>query len=333
MRVILFFLLLGDAFASISLETNVSDLLSQLGDARPEHYIKELQAKRIKQGEELVNLGSTTDDNGVQTRRISEKFKCIDCHNTKKEDYSLSSPNPADRIKYVAEKSLPLLPGTTLYGVVNKIEYYNGVYREKYGTLISDSGADEDLYAAVEVCAAYCSKGRDLEDWETDAIISYLWSLQYRLSDLGYTAESLQSLNTQIDDPAVPRKEIIAEIKSKYLSKNVAEKNTKEETIKYLDTTTDVANTSAGKVVFEQSCLHCHGNRPGAPKENSFKPSKQFFKMIYERAVKTKRWVHPIRLGIDKPQTTDLYMPYYTNQRLSDKNILDLFGFIKEQAQ
>ena len=90
----------------------------------------------------------------------SKHFVCTSCHNIQKEDPDLSIADPQARLEYARDMELPYLPGTTLYGAVNRTSFYNGDYEKKYGDLVKP--ARNNLREAIQLCAVECSQGRAL---------------------------------------------------------------------------------------------------------------------------------------------------------------------------
>ena len=167
---------------------STAKLLWELGEAKPGHWI-EPDDEQIRQGRELVLEGRTRDDDGRRTRVISPAFGCTDCHNVVREDPDLRVSDPDARLDHAIANDLNLLTGTTLWATVNRQTWFNDDYEYKYGALVEPTR--EDLREAVRLCSAECSQGRLLQDWELDAILAYLWTLELKLGDLGLAPEQL----------------------------------------------------------------------------------------------------------------------------------------------
>ena len=180
--------------------TPVSEILWQLGDQKPRHWIEPTE-QRIRQGREIVQQGRTTTDEGKPSRRASPGYLCTDCHQLTREDPDLRVADPDARLDYAVANDMTFLPGTTLWGVVNRTSWFNEDYARKYGSLVEPT--HHSLREATRLCAAECSQGRPLDDWELDAILSYLWTLQITLGDLDLSTEELDLLARAVGDESL----------------------------------------------------------------------------------------------------------------------------------
>ena len=162
-----------DAALTMTDETPVTEVLKELGAEPAAHLVdKSVDNVSVEAGERLVLEGIASSPWGGKTRRQSKHFVCTSCHNVVKEDPDLRVADPEARLAYAAENGMPFLPGTTLYGVVNRKTFYNGDYEKKYGDLVRT--AREDLREAIALCATECAQGRELENWEMESVLSYL---------------------------------------------------------------------------------------------------------------------------------------------------------------
>ena len=180
-------------------QTPVSEVLKAWGDDMPEHYYKGT-AEQVTQGRELLTTGRTKDPNGKAVWLQSKHYKCTHCHNLVQEDPDLRQPNVEGRLAYAMEKKIPFLQGTTLYGAVNRATWYNGDYVKKYGE--DARKAHKNLTNSIQLCATTCSQGRALEEWEVEAVLAYLWSIELKLGDLRLDEndwERLRSLMAEKD--------------------------------------------------------------------------------------------------------------------------------------
>jgi len=103
----------------LALTLPVSELLWQLGEEKPSHWVEPTE-QRVKQGREIVLEGRTTDDSGKPNRVQSPAYLCTDCHHVVREDPDLSVSDPEARLDYAVANDLTFLPGTTLWGTVNR---------------------------------------------------------------------------------------------------------------------------------------------------------------------------------------------------------------------
>ena len=308
----------------------VLDVLNSLGDSMPSHYVRELDLKKVKQGAELYNSGVTRDDNGKLTKRQSKYFVCTDCHNNQIEDPVLSNPNPEDRLKYALDKELPFLPGTTMYGAVNRTSWYNDDYLKKYGDLVRP--ANDTLENAIHLCCVECSQGRPLDDWEMDAMVQYYNSIGYTIADIGLSEEEGKRIDDVLSNKKTEEyKELIQLIKSKYSSKSSATflNPIKKENRKL----GEVGNAETGKNIYELSCLKCHaqGRVTNYILDNqkiTFNHLNRFLESHYSYSVYEISRKGTYAMPGYKP-----YMPNYTLERLSHQQLEDLVAYIKSEAK
>ena len=225
----------------------VAEFLFQLGEPKPVHFIADLDQEKIRIGKELFLYGTSTHSDGSQSNRISKHYVCSSCHNNVKEDPNLANPNPVARLTFAKEKNIPFLQGTTMYGVVNRETWYNGDYKEKYGDLVIP--ARDTLTNAIQLCAKECSQGRLLEDWELEAFLHYFWSIQLTLEDLGLSTEEKELINQHKDTAVVVLKSKFAPVsEATFIPALTPDERTYGKT----------GNADLGKVIYNQSCLHCH---------------------------------------------------------------------------
>lgn len=308
--------------ADVHTDTNVYDVLYELGEPKPKHYIEVLDSAYLKMGEELVKNGRTTGPDGKKSKYISRFFVCTSCHNLEREDRHLTAFDPEERLDYVIEKDLPFLQGTTFWGIVNRESWYNDDYYLKYGENVKK--ANNDLREAIQLCAIECSQGRPLEQWEEDAILQYYWTLQLKMSDLeigdelgnGITSGGSNGKNAKV----------IKELKSQYATRSPAS----------FDYPPDnkfegyglKGDPERGKKVYDQSCLHCHmhqGVSDFALDQSTY--SFQFLKE-YMPGENQFSFYEVIRRGTYSQPGSRPYMPHYPKEKLSDLQIEDLRSYI-----
>jgi hypothetical protein len=178
------------------------------------HQIEDVTPELIATGKELVTKGYSKKPQGEESKRISEYFVCTSCHNIEREDPDLQDAlNPKKRLKYCSDNKLPFLQGTTLWGVVNRVSWYNDDYILKYGDLLTK--ARSNLAEATQLCAQECSQGRVLEEWELKAILAFYWNIGVKMNDLDLPEELFNRLN-KIGLTEEEKKSLIVELKTYY---------------------------------------------------------------------------------------------------------------------
>lgn len=301
--------------------TPVSEILWQLGDERPRHWIEPTD-QRIRQGREIVQQGRTTTDDGKRSRRASPGYLCTDCHQLIREDPDLRVADPDARLDYAVANDMTFLPGTTLWGVVNRTSWFNEDYARKYGSLVEPT--HHSLREATRLCAAECSQGRPLEDWELDAILAYLWTIQITLGDLDLSTQELDLLARAVGDESL-HEQGRASLRSGYLQYAPAHlRDAPADRAAGYGLTGDPAR---GAELFRRSCLTCH-DRNETPVRGSapFHDSKASIGRLWaNRAGQGKAsFYQTVTYGTRPFAVPIVYMPFFTKERLSDQQMDDL---------
>lgn len=310
---------------SIDEDDTVAKVLEMLGeDMSSKKPSKAIEGVSATAGEQLFKYGFADKVKGGKTRQQSKHFVCTSCHNVEKEDPNLTVSDPQARLEYTAKRNMPFLQGTTMYGAINRETYYNGDYEKKYGKLVEE--ARHDVRGAIQLCAVECAQGRALKDWELESMVAYLWSIGLKVEDLNMTEEEIKNINSgNIADA-----DKMADIKSKYLLGSPA-----HFALPPVDRKvgTGLQGDSAnGKLVYENSCLHCH-----------YKAKYSFFHLDNSRlSFKHLRKKAPTyhnhslyqvtRWGVPSKSGKRSYMPHYPIEKLSDQQLTDLMTYIEEQA-
>lgn len=306
----------------------VSKVLAILGYKTPTPLAHtsayEVSASR---GEALVREGIAVKPGGGKTKKQSKHFVCTSCHNLEKEDPDLTKSDPQARLDYTDSKGLPFLQGTTLYGAVNRESFYNDDYYKKYGDLVVP--ARNDLKEAIQLCAVECAQGRELNDWELESVLAYLWTIDLKLSDLNLSAEEKDKVFMAIDG-AGNAEEVVELIKSKYLTKSPATFGTAYDSMVTKDEYE--GNTDNGKKIYDNSCMYCHENR----KYSFFNldNSKLTFKHLSKKANGYGRhsMYQVTRYGVYSKSGKRSYMPQYPYEKMSDQQLADLRAYIEMRA-
>lgn len=311
--------------AEISGDTPVSELLISLGDVPQKHFIKEIDPKKVAMGEEIVLKGNTVMADGSKSRKVSEFFVCTDCHNLGPEAPGPLENDPDIRLRFAMDNDIPYLPGSTFWGMVNRTGWFNGDHIIKYGDLVKP--ANHDLHNAVQLCSRECSSGRYLEEWELEAVMHYLTTLQLKVIDLGLTADEMGAVSS-----AENVADAIALVKSKYLDAIPAT---------FLDPLPteqramgEKGDAVKGKFIYEKSCMHCHkengvaktvfGNGKGQ------KDAAWLVSYLPKNNGGSIYWI--CRKGTPPKKRTPQYMPIYSKEKLTDGQIEDLVTYVKQMA-
>ncbi len=306
---------------------SVALLLETLGDQPMPHKANtQLPGVSIQRGKELV-INGRSRTGGITSKRQSRYFTCIACHNIKREDPDLANPDPQQRLLYVQEKSMPYLQGSPLYGVVNRSSFYNGDYEKKYGDLVD--AARKDLRNAIQLCAVECSQGRKLEDFELESVLAYLWTIDLKLNDLNLTTAEFELIEDAFNRGS-NQKRAIEIIKSKYLDHSPAT---------FVAPPTDrnsggnyVGDPKNGKLIYALSCQHCHYDHDFA--FLTLNNEQLTFEHLARKAptYQPESIYQVIRYGTQPKGGKRGYMPQYTLEKMTDKQLADLRAYIDQQA-
>ncbi len=305
--------------------SSLSRILTDLGNTSHLKKEKDYTKEQVSIGEDLVKNGFTKRRKGSKV--ISVYYQCTSCHNLVQEDPKPESPDPQARLRFTNEKGIPFLQATTFWGIVNRESWYNGDYIKKYGSLVEE--AKDDIEASIQLCAQECAQGRVLKQWEVDAIMAYFWELELKLSDLNLTDNEMERLNKITSEDK--KSEAIKLLKSKYMLASPATfSDAPYDKSKGYEV--DKRDPINGKLIYENSCLHCH-DKNGVT-EYELNHSKLSFKKLLRDMEKDNplSFYQAIRYGTSAAPGYRPYMPHYTLERMSDQQVEDLRAYIEQEA-
>ena len=308
-------------------KTPVSFILKDLGEPAAKHTVENWGPELVKRGQQLVMQGAATGPNGEKGARISQYFTCTSCHNTVREDPDLSKISPEARLDHSAEKNVPLFQATTFYGIVNRESWFNGDYEKRYGDRAKAS--QNDLREAIRLCSEECSQGRVLEPWEEEAILAYFWSLEVRLEDLNLSESDLNTLK-EVPEKEKKRKAHVKWFKEFYPLASPAT---------FGEVPVDVAKgyglvgvPENGKRIFDFACQKCH--MYGVANLNFYDSNDTFQQWMKNTAEGNTGSIYRVlREGTEPTAEKPLYMPRFTQERLSDQQIEDLKAYAAQRAE
>lgn len=284
-------------------------------------------------GKELLDRGFTTDFNGKVTPKLNKRLTCSACHAHRPEHFSAVTIDPKQRLLYSDSMHTPFLPGAPLYGVVNRISFFNDdfqtMYRGEYASKFKKAHL-EGLRAAIRVCNETYGQGRKMEDWEVESILAYFWSTELRLGDLKLDPMDMAkvelAVKTDKDNARAVNilRRYYQEVYPSHLSAPLAPE-ARRKTSPMLNSFTN------GWRVYRWSCLHCHQDRRYSDfrldiNEASFKVLKKNFEEDSKYSIYDVIRYHPESKG------NATGMPLYTTERMSDQQIQDLRFFIIQMA-
>jgi mono/diheme cytochrome c family protein len=305
-------------------DTLVHEVLRSLGaPERADVKVRPVAGASAAVGERLV-LEGLRPSGGKQ----SPHFKCTSCHNVVREDPVLVATDPVARLTYAEEQDLPFLPGTTLWGAVNRESYYNGDYEKKYGDLVKN--ARRDLRGAIQLCATECAQGAPLEPVEMESVVAYLHTIGLRLKDLPLSERMLGDINRGIER-GTDNSNLMASLKEQYLLASPATfvLPPKDRNAGYPVAERDPEN---GGVLFERACLHCHEDQRYSFFEladNQF--HYDFMTKHFPRYTRYSTY-QVSRYGTSPIPGKRAYMPHYTKERMTDGQIEDIRAYLAQGA-
>lgn len=317
----------------VSDSTTVWQIFERLGKIPLHQVDTHLTGFSAERGRELVHLGYTTGPDGKRTAKQSRHFVCTSCHNTQREFADLAETDPQKRLEYAAQQNIPFLQATTFFGIVNRLSFYNDDYQKKYKDVPSISEAQYDIRTAIQVCATQCAQGRYLEDWEVESVLAYFWTLQLQVGDLGLSQPEQEKVQVALDSNISTQRaiNILREHYKEVSPAHFVEKPQDFHTVK-TELLEDSSRLLSGKRVYELSCLHCHERR----RYSFFKldTTRSSFRYLYRQMRKgMKGSVYKItRYGTSPVFGNKTYMPQYTEEKLSTKQVEDLRLYIQQEA-
>lgn len=297
----------------------VKQVLRALGEPqRGDNTVRPVQGASAELGQRIVLEGIGADE-----QRQSKHFVCSSCHNVVREDPDLLDFDPEARLSYAVENDLPFLAGTTLFGAIDRTSYYNGDYEKKYGDLVRS--ARKDLRSAIQLCATECAQGRPLDKVEMESIVAYLATIGFKISDLDLSETELRTIQEAVAGRR-DKKAAIALLKSKYPAYSPATFVTPpEDRKKGYPVKGDAA---VGAQVYNRSCLHCHEKQRysfyllGHNQDSYEHLLKHFSRYTRYSTYQVARY------GTSPIPGKRAYMPHYTEERMSDRQLESLRDFL-----
>ncbi|NND95098.1 MAG: cytochrome c [Flavobacteriales bacterium] len=298
-------------------------LRASLGEEIPDHYIEDPSEAEIRTGYQLIHEGRA-DRNGSKSQYISRFYTCVSCHNTVREDPDLTKVDQEARLQYAVETGIAYLQGSTFWGIVNRTVWYNDDYVKKYGELVVE--ANKSLQASIQLCAQECSQGRELEEWEMQAILAYLSTLEVKVADLGLSEAESELLNRS----SLANEDKLKLLDSKFLDRSPA-------TFSELPSDKQAGypfegRTDIGRHIYEISCQYCH--KEDGVSDLVLDNSRKTFKWLKKNIKKDMRYslYEIIRKGTYAEYGHREYMPHYTLEKMSHQQVEDLRAYIEQQA-
>lgn len=318
----------ADSVVPIDKDERLFKTLAQIGYRSVDH-LPDLTMNGVsaKVGEDLVKYGFS-ERGDMKVKRQSRHFVCTSCHNIEREDPNLSFADPEARLEYVHDKGMPFLPATTLYGAVNRKEFYNDDYVKKYGKLVEP--ARHDIREAIKLCAVECAQGRELKEWEVESILAYLWTIDLKLGDLNLSTAEAKTVASAVSGKG-QEIEAIQILESKYLKNSPA--HFLEPPMRDNKGYNTIGDPQNGRLVYENSCQHCHYQNKYS--YLNLDDSNLTFDFLNNKADTYSRYsiYQVIRYGTYSKGGKSSYMPRFPKEKMSDQQMEDLRSYIELMAE
>jgi mono/diheme cytochrome c family protein len=281
---------------------------------------------------------------------VSEFFTCMTCHNYEREDPDLTVQDPDARFQWIEKtgKKIFLLQGATMAGVVNRETFYADYYTI-YHHLCVPKGKElpsrpcgpflricgpgcrtmdpDSLDDAIQVCSAYCSAGRYLDEWELYALLAFFWDQEITLEDIDLLPEQAARVKAVLTSPSPDPREaetLRGLLAGKYAKKagntfRGIPKATKEAlggtlVVEYGNGRKFAGDSGRGERLWQLSCGRCHGIENMPAKAKYFTEDLDKFHKMIAKGTRYR----------DKP-----YMPNFTLERLSHQQSADILVYLK----
>lgn len=319
--------------ASIDDSTTVWEIYEKLGKIKLHKMQPAIQGASAAKGQELVTKGYTTDAQGKKTPVWNRMLTCSSCHLSGRESEDWSKLDPESRLAYSMSNKTPFLPGTSFYGLVNRVAFFNEEYQKKYATSPDIGAARTDIRRAIQLCATQVTPGRALQDWETESIVQYFWSLQLKIGDLHLSEEEKNKIELSFNDGTSSARAIhiledhFPDKLPAHFTEPPAYKKWQESRL------LDKSRFLRGEAIYEYSCRSCHADKRKIPivLDKHLATFKMLMKDLEEG--ESHAFYTMIRKGTTTTKGKKAYMPSYTTERMSDVQLEDLRLYIEAMAR
>lgn len=306
----------------------LEEVLVSLGETKSEHALSGYDPKKAELGRQLIYTGQAK--RGLfKSKPISPYFVCTDCHSMTKELADPSKPSPENRLEYAISQDQSFLPASTFWGMYNRTSWYNGDYVKKYGSLIDE--ARNDLGEAIQVCAKYCSAGRNLKAWEEEAILHFFKSKELKIKDLPISENDKKNIRKYNQLTEVEKTELRTRISNSFVR---AEPATFLETKPRDERKYGVErNADNGKIIYDKACLSCHrdGRVTYLKLSHDVLSARMFVRHLTDYSDLNLYQI--VRHGTYSRPGRNQYMPLYTQEKMSDAQLEDLIAYIQQLAK
>lgn len=311
-------------------QTPLWKVMTKLGKINPHPPKNPTDSDLLAQGESLVKNGWAMHD-GSKSTKLSGKLTCAACHISEQEHPELHNTDPEERIRYLETIDQPFLPGPTFYGMVNRIMFFNDDLLKRYVGPKADllRAAHFNLRDAIDACNQVFGQGRRMKEWEKEAILMYLWTMELKMGELKMEQKDFDAVKYAVDNNRSNAKAVNI-MRNYYLEVYPATLEGPFDPIERRMVSPVVSNFSSGRRLYDRSCLHCHGEKRYSKvnldyKQRTFKKLRSSFEATSFSIYDAHRYM-PTGKNTQRP-------PVFTAERLSNRQLQDLRYFISTMAR
>ena len=156
-----------------------------------------------------------------------------------------------------------------------------------------------------------------------------MWKIDLKIEDLNLSDEEMITVSSAVND-GERSEEAVKLIKSKYLSGSPAT---------FLPPPQDrkagvglVGNPDNGKLIYENSCLHCHYQKKYSFMNLDNKKMSFNFLNAHAGGYSKNSLYQVTRYGTYSKYGKRSYMPQYPAEKMSDQQLADLRAYIEQRA-
>ena len=301
-------------------------------------------------GRELFFNGMVGDPPaGEESKRISDFYTCARCHNVRREDPVLTKQDPEARFAMLRKSGDPdfwMTQGTTLWGAVNRVAFYNGLYASYHDLCVPESTDGWHLPCgpllvcmpgcramdpavledATQICSRYCSVGRYEKEWEICSMLAFFWDMELKLSNLDLPSELEREVLAHLNPPVADAKAVAkyrALLRDHFLLsagetyRGMPRFEGHRWALKvgpFPDGKIYKGDPARGEKLYAHTCGHCHGTEIFPVKGKALVGDLEYFYRILAKGT-TER--------------SRAYMPEFTLERLSLQQSEDIRAYLQ----
>lgn len=310
--------------------TPLWQVMTRLGKINP-HTPKDPNNKSLVAiGESLVQNGWAYYE-GSKSSKLSPKFTCASCHISKPEHTNLHNTDPEERLRYAETNDIPFLPGPSFYGMVNRIMFFNDDLLKSFVANNSDllKAAHFNLRDAVDACNQVFAHGRKMKDWEKEAILMYLWTMELKMGDLKMPSKELDMVKTAVETNRSNAKAVNT-MRNYYLEVYPAHLEGPADPVERRMISPVVSNFAKGRNLYEHSCLHCHEGKRYSNMNLDYK--QKTFKKLRDNFESQNLSIYEAHRYVNAGKSKKV-QPIFTAERMNNTQLQDLRYFIQTMAR